>query len=113
MVLLKSRLIKMNLFTREMKLSEQADAEKMAIVSSRVYAILLVLSILILILFNSLAMTTISATVQFPSITAYEDLQAEYPDSLSCPCKQIAVSYGAFLSVTVSYHQVKDVKVIL
>lgn len=110
MVTLKEKLIKTNLFTKEMKLSERENAEEMASISTRIYFILLISSILVIILFNSLTITTSSFTVQSPTLTVYDDLRTRYPNSFVCQCKQIAVPYGAFLSVSVSYHQVKNVK---
>ena len=66
------------------------------------------LALMILALFNGLGQTAISATVDSPSILVFEQLQAEYPTKLSCPCERVAVPYSTFVSVTVSYHQVSD-----
>ncbi|UJR34695.1 hypothetical protein I4U23_027472 [Adineta vaga] len=48
----------------------------------------------------------ISVTVPKPSLVLFEQLQAKYPDTLSCPCRQVAVSYSSFLSITATYHQI-------
>ena len=37
------------------------------------------------------------------------DLQADYPNTLSCPCRQIAITHDDFLSITPTYHQVRRI----
>lgn len=85
------------------------NAHEVAIITSRIYAVLLSAGIIILMLINGLTQVTTTVTVQSPSLAIYEKLQAEFSNTLSCPCKQIATPYNTFLTITVSYHQVRHV----
>ena len=102
----KTMLLTMNLFQKESSISRRENAQHLAVVSSRVYVVLLTLSVLILGLSNGLGDTTTSVTVPSPSLDTFERLQATYPTAVSCPCLRVAVPYRAFLTVTASYHQV-------
>lgn len=97
----------MNFFIIEMRLSRLENAEEVAATASRIYAVLLASSISVLVLFNGLSLSTISVTVQSPTLATYETLQTQYSNVLSCSCKQIDVPYGTFLSMRVLQHQVK------
>ena len=44
--------------------------------------------------------------VQLPTQTRYEQLFSTYAASLDCPCSQISVSYGSFLEISSTLHQV-------
>jgi hypothetical protein len=90
--------------------TEQEEApEKIhqQVLSTRVYAILLVVSLVILVLFISLSETTVFVTEPKPSIDTYQRLQAAYPNTLACPCEHISVSNEDFLSIKPTYHQVR------
>ena len=78
------------------------------VLSTRVYIVLMTTSICIILFSISFAQRTNSVTVSTSSIDTYERLQAAYPTTLSCPCQEIAVPYSTFLSVTATYHQVKN-----
>jgi hypothetical protein len=77
------------------------------VLSTRVYAILLAVSLVILVLFVFLSKTTVFVTETKPSIDTYRRLQAAYPSTLSCLCEHISVSNEDFLSITPTYHQVR------
>ena len=83
-----------------------ANSERLAIVATRTYMIFLTLSMLILALFNGLEQGKIVVTISSPSLAKFEQLQAAYLTSLTCPCNHITVRYSSFLSVTPEYHQV-------
>ncbi len=76
------------------------------IITTRVYLLLLFVNLLILVMFTSLTETTVSVTVLSPSLAIYERLQVDYPNTLSCPCRQITITLEDFLSITPTYHQV-------
>jgi hypothetical protein len=78
------------------------------VVSTRVYIILLIITLCILVVSTLLIERTTSTTVSTPSLALYEQLQVDYPDTLSCPCQQVAVSYSTFISIMEVFHQVKD-----
>ena len=98
----------MNFFIQESAISDMENVHEVAILASRIYLVLLGSSISVLMLYTGLIQLTTSVTIQSPSLALYDQLQEEYPQLLSCPCKQIATPYGKFISIAVSYHQVKD-----
>lgn len=77
------------------------------IITTRIYLVLLYVSLLILILFTAFSQKLITDTISKPSLVTYEHLRAKYPNTLSCPCENIAISHEDFLSITVNYHQVE------
>ncbi|CAF3948357.1 unnamed protein product, partial [Rotaria sp. Silwood1] len=96
----------MNLFKKESCTSQMERHYPMATVASRIYMIMFTLCIVILVICNGLDETTVTVTVQSPSLTTFEQIQAKYSTELSCPCKQIGITYRRFLSMKATYHQV-------
>ncbi|CAF1217514.1 unnamed protein product [Adineta ricciae] len=76
------------------------------LISTRLFIILLTLSLTILLLYNSLITITQTNTVTFPTITTYLQLYSEYPQSLSCDCKQISINHDKFLHITYTFHEI-------
>ena len=106
LVKLKTRLLEANSFKKESLTSTVPNAEQVAIRSTRLYVVLLIVGMVVLALFNGLSETTVSQTVPNPSLDTFERLYATYSRTLSCPCQTFSISYGAFLSMTPTYHQV-------
>jgi hypothetical protein len=77
-----------------------------AIISTRIYLLVLGLSITNLIIFTSLQIDIQSITVENPSRKTFEDLHNKYSTTLQCPCSQIAINYGSFVSLSPKYHPV-------
>ncbi|CAF3916101.1 unnamed protein product [Adineta steineri] len=75
-------------------------------ISTRVYIILLTLSLAILLLYNSLINITETVNDKAPTMTKYLELYSTYPQTLICPCTQISISYNRFLSIEYTFHQV-------
>ena len=101
-------LAKFNLFYDIKK--DEATNERLLpdqLLTTRVFLGLSGVSFFVLVLFTSLSARTISVTLKNPSFGTFYQLQAKYPDALWCPCKEIAVPYDSFLSIEISYHQVK------
>lgn len=103
----KRKLRQLNFF-RDVKTIHEPDERILRdqILATRVYLPLLLMSFLIMVLFTSLSQRTVSVTVSSPSLAIYQRLQTDYPNTLLCPCRQIAINYGDFLSIMASYHQV-------
>ncbi|CAF3438173.1 unnamed protein product, partial [Rotaria sp. Silwood2] len=70
--------------------------QKMA---SRFYIILFVAALVIIVTFTGLNSQIYSMTISSPTEFIFEQLQAQYSSSLSCPCSQIAIQYSNFLAV--------------
>ena len=102
------KLRELNLF-HETNTVDQVDAQILRdqILSTRVYLVLLITSLFVFLLFLSVSMKPVSVTVTSPSLDMYRELQLAYPTTLSCPCKNMSISVGEFLSITPIYHQVR------
>ena len=87
----------LNLFVDEAALSDPFHYQ---------IALLFTMALFVLVTFNSLNGQTRMVSIRNPSQATYEQLLDQYPDSLSCPCTQITVPYGAFVSVSVDHHPV-------
>lgn len=77
-----------------------------SVMTTRIYLLLLCLSVTILVIFTTLQTQVHTVTIDKPSQTIYEDLYKKYPDTLQCPCTQIAVLHNSFLSFSPVYHPV-------
>jgi hypothetical protein len=101
-------LIQLNWFIENNKEEENTPEKKrQQVLSTRVYIVLLTVSLIILVLFVSLSKTTVFITETKPSINTFQRLQAAYPNTLICPCEHISVSSKTFMSIIPKYHQVR------
>ena len=101
----KTQITELNVFQNEASLSD-AFHLRSSIIATRVYLILFTLVITILVLFTALKSETHTITVDHVSLATYEKLLQIYPTSLACPCRQVAIPYGKFASISVDYHVV-------
>ncbi|CAF3962162.1 unnamed protein product [Rotaria sp. Silwood1] len=74
--------------------------------ASRLYLVLLCVSVLVLIIITSLSPQYNTCTIEFPTITIYKELQSRFPNTLTCPCSQVNIPYGRFIQLYPSFHQV-------
>ncbi|CAF1319758.1 unnamed protein product [Adineta ricciae] len=79
---------------------------KQQTIVTRVYLTLLIGSILILVLFNSLSTQIITLTKQNPSLNDYNHLKKFYSDTLECPCSIMTISYQKLISFSPVLHQI-------
>ncbi|UJR24141.1 hypothetical protein I4U23_027107 [Adineta vaga] len=79
---------------------------RIAILSTRIYLVLFTLVIAVLILYSSLSPLTQTVNIKSPSETTYTQLYANYDDSLSCPCKNLAISYKDLFKISINYHPI-------
>ncbi|CAF1157256.1 unnamed protein product, partial [Didymodactylos carnosus] len=75
-------------------------------ISTRLFIVLFITSILILILYASLEQEVLTKRVQQPSFTDYTELNQYYKQTLVCPCSTISVLYEKFISFQPTYHQI-------
>ena len=102
---LKNKIQTLNLF-EDIEKTEEEDLKNQRI-STRIFLILLFLSIISLLIYASLAIVTKTVVIQQPSITIYKDLQSKYPNTLVCPCQQISIAYSTFIvSLTAEFNQI-------
>ncbi|UJR12553.1 hypothetical protein I4U23_016729 [Adineta vaga] len=75
-------------------------------IATRVYLLLLAISCVILITYNSLDSQIHTVTIDHPSLIVYEDLYAKFSSTLTCSCSQISVSNEQFLNITYILHPI-------
>ena len=76
------------------------------ILSTRLFILLLVVSVVILTGYTLLSEQNRIETIKQPSLSLYKNLQKNYPETLQCPCEKVSISYRNFLSISSSFHQV-------
>jgi hypothetical protein len=77
-----------------------------AILSTRVYIVLLTVSVITLIVFTLLGTQSEVITILNPSQADYEAFLHKNGTSSSCPCSRVTIPYGNFTLTTVDYHPV-------
>ena len=92
----------MNLFAT---IPPAADARAQRI-STRLFICTLALSFVVLLLYTSTVRVVKTGTIYTPDLAHYNQLYQEHPQTLTCPCAKISMSYGTFLRINHSLHQV-------
>ncbi|CAF4057188.1 unnamed protein product [Rotaria sp. Silwood2] len=103
--LIKTKLIHLNLFENHETQNDQV-ALNTSILSTRIFILILGVSIMILIGYTSSIVQTQTHIINNPSRAIYEDLYTKYSIMLQCECSEIAIPYGSFLSLSPEYHPV-------
>ncbi|CAF1279307.1 unnamed protein product [Adineta ricciae] len=76
------------------------------ILSTRLYILFLIISLVILTTYTSLYNQIESKTVTFPSASIYQKLEKKYSNSLQCLCTKVSIPYGEFVTTTPKFHQI-------
>lgn len=100
---IKNKMINLNLFDRR---SADSYVLRRQRITTRLYIITLIITLIILILYTSLDEQSISVIIKAPTLTEYEKLQIKYPNTLNCPCDHVAVNYESFIVLQPSYHNI-------
>lgn len=95
-----------------MSITRQPDAQRIGLLSTRMYMVSLVMTMLVLGLLNALSQTTVAKTEELLSIDHFENLYNKYRTTISCPCQQIAIPRSTFISITPTYHQVRVIYIL-
>ncbi|CAF1607460.1 unnamed protein product, partial [Adineta ricciae] len=74
--------------------------------STRLFLVLLIIIMTILLLYTSLVNITNTVIVKTPTVEKYLELYSKFPETLSCPCSAISISYGKFFLMDYTLHQV-------
>ncbi|CAF1054227.1 unnamed protein product [Adineta steineri] len=86
--------------------TDDEHIKRKELISSRFYLILLMI-ILYAYAFYITSTTQITPIIVFkPTIKEYKELIEQHPNTLSCPCERIAISYGEFINILPVYHQI-------
>ncbi|CAF1541165.1 unnamed protein product [Adineta ricciae] len=75
-------------------------------ISTRLFIFLLVLSSIILLLYNSLINVITIETAQSPPFEQYRQLYKKYPQTLTCPCQSLLIDYEHIFDLDYTLHQV-------
>ena len=75
-------------------------------ISTRLFIVLMIIALSILVLYTSLVIVTQNVTIKQPTVNIYTELQAKYSQTLVCPCTQISINYGKFISFDPTFHQI-------
>ena len=75
-------------------------------ISTRLFLVLLFVIMTILLLYTSLTTITQTVSIETPTLKQYIELYNKYPQTLTCPCSKISISYGDIVSIQYSLHQV-------
>ncbi|CAF1134851.1 unnamed protein product [Adineta ricciae] len=75
-------------------------------ITTRIYLVLLIGSISVLCLFNSLSTEIVTTTISNPSLTTYKSFESIYSTTLQCPCANKTMTFGTFLSFSPVFHQI-------
>ncbi|UJR18834.1 hypothetical protein I4U23_021962 [Adineta vaga] len=76
------------------------------ILSTRLYIILVLISLIIFKTYASLSQQNETKTVSFPSQSVYENLLKKYQNNLQCTCTKVLIPYEKFVKTIPSFHQV-------
>ncbi|CAF1065031.1 unnamed protein product [Adineta steineri] len=77
----------------------------LGIQTTRLYIFLTLMGAFILFGYSILSVTTVSVTIQQPSLDTFEKLYARYSSTLVCPCTGLSVTYDEIMTVTPQFHQ--------
>ncbi|CAF1270809.1 unnamed protein product [Adineta ricciae] len=75
-------------------------------ISTRLFLFCLIVSLTILLVYNSVITITQTVIVLSPTITQYSQLYEKYPQTLTCPCSKISIDYGTFFRIEYTFHPV-------
>jgi hypothetical protein len=76
------------------------------IISTRLFLLLISISILIVIIYSSLLVVTYDITLTKFSIEDFERLEKLYPYTINVPCREVSIPYNKFLNLSPIFHQV-------
>jgi hypothetical protein len=99
------RAVELNLFESAATRSNPHHL-RTAIISTRLYIVLLTIAVFILVLFTALAQKTQTVTIRNPSQDVFQQLYFQYSTTLQCPCSQVEISYRTFINISYDLHPV-------
>ena len=100
------RLKTFNVFATGAQSIHTEDEIRNQIIATRLFLILLVVSVAILTIYSS--QTSVIKTIRIisPSMEEYNSLLSTYADKLTCPCKNITIPRRYFLNLQPTFHQI-------
>jgi len=74
-------------------------------ISTRIFILLLIFSILIIFIYAAQSSVTHTIDVSNPSYDYFQTLSALYPQTLQCPCTNVAIFHDSFILLEAQLHQ--------
>ena len=107
--LLRTTLVNLNIFPIRTFVTniDRQQAKYLGIVSTRVYIVLLIIGCPILGLYTIIKPQILTDNIAKPSITVYEFLLLEHPDTLRCSCLTTSSAYNRFMNIEPLFHPVR------
>jgi hypothetical protein len=102
---IKQKLIELNLFN-SIPPSQDENVLRQERYTTRIYLILLVLTVMILTLFTSIKPQTIRVIIKSPLLKDFIQLYDQYSLTLDCPCSQPAIDRRFISDIKPHYHEV-------
>lgn len=99
------KLQQFNLFQTE-ETNQSTDIRHDQILSTRLYLILWIISVIFLTIYLGLSEKILAIVVKSSSITDVKKLQSQNFDELLCPCSKITIPFEIFTSLNFTLHQV-------
>ncbi|CAF1531587.1 unnamed protein product [Adineta ricciae] len=100
----KSYFVNLNIFEPSPDSNEREDDQqrRLNIISTRIYLVVLLLILFLFGLYTKLNFATSIITIEYPTEDQFEKL----PQDARCHCSHISISYGDFVSLQTTIHQV-------
>ena len=86
---------------------QSAEIRRDQIISTRLYVLLLILSVVILSVYFGFATKSTLIVVENPTINDYKQLHSEDLSEFLCPCSKTTLSFEVFTSFDFTFHQVR------
>ncbi|UJR11678.1 hypothetical protein I4U23_015859 [Adineta vaga] len=104
-LLIKQQFIQFNLF-QKLPRSNNEQTLQLERYTTRIYIIILVLTLFILTIFTSSQSETIQMKIKHPSIDTFHGLYKKYSLTLHCSCKQATIDHQLIVSLLPQYHTI-------
>ena len=99
------KIIELNFFTSNPPSHDQNIVRQQRYIT-RIYFILLFISLIILTLFTSITPQTMYFSIKSPSLKDFIQLSDQYPLTLNCPCSNTAIDRLFISAIKPQYHEV-------
>lgn len=74
--------------------------------STKLFVFLFLTLTIVFAIYGGLDKQTKQITVYNPTHNTFQYLQQKYPNTLKCPCANIAITFGSFMQLEPIFHQV-------
>ena len=97
---------RLNLFATKTSLDNDEYSVHTQIISTRLFILLLSISLIVLLIYTSQIASTRTITIDSPSLSVYSSLYEEHGEKLTCPCTTVAVAIKNVFTLVPTMHPV-------